>query len=107
MFISIKNVVITAYEDTFCATILCMFLLDASYWEVKTTKEKGRGVFAKKDIAPGIVIADYLGRVIKTAEEDTSEKDGLYLLYYHDYASIYPADLEAEGFHLVNHSCVP
>jgi hypothetical protein len=84
-----------------------MFLLPVDYWEVKTTAHKGRGVFAKKDIGPGLVIADYIGRVIKTAEEDTTEKDGqLYLMYYHDRASIFP-DLDKPGAHLLNHSCTP
>lgn len=84
-----------------------MILLNETSWEIKTTKDKGRGIYAKKDIAPGTVIGDYLGKVIKTAEEDTTEKDGLYLLYYHDYASIYPEDITAVGIHLVNHSCTP
>lgn len=84
-----------------------MILLDQSYWEIKTTKEKGRGLFAKKGIAPGTIVGDYIGKVIKTAEEDTSEKNGLYLMYYHDYASIYPEDLEKTGAHLLNHSCTP
>lgn len=84
-----------------------MFLLDESFWEIKSSPAKGRGVYAKKDILPGIVIGDYIGKVIKTAEEDTSEKDGLYLLYYHDYASIYPEDLNTPGVHLLNHSCEP
>lgn len=84
-----------------------MILLDDTFWEVKNTKEKGRGIYAKKDIAPGTVIGDYIGKVIRTAEEDTSDKDGLYLLYYHDYASLYPEDTTAIGIHLVNHSCTP
>jgi hypothetical protein len=84
-----------------------MILLDPSYWEVKQTKEKGKGIFAVKDIQPGMVIGDYIGKVLKTAEDDTSEKDGLYLLYYHDYASLYPEDITAVGIHLVNHSCTP
>lgn len=84
-----------------------MFLLDTSLWEIKTTDKKGRGVYAQKDISPGVVVGDYIGKVIKTAEEDTSEKNGLYLLYYHDYASLYPEDLSKPGVHLLNHSCEP
>lgn len=84
-----------------------MILLPADSWEIKTTEKKGRGIFVKKDIAPGVVIGDYIGRVIKTAEEDTSQKDGLYLMYYHDYASLYPIDIHAPGVHLINHSCAP
>ncbi len=84
-----------------------MILLDSSYWEIKETPKKGRGIFAKKEIKPGTVIADYIGKVIKIAEEDTSEKDGLYLLYYHDYAALYPENLRKPGAHMVNHSCTP
>lgn len=85
-----------------------MILLTQDYWEIKKTDKKGRGVFAKKDIPAGTVIGDYLGKVIKTAEEDIYEKDeALYLMYYHDRASIYPVDLKAPGIHLLNHSCTP
>ncbi len=84
-----------------------MILLDPSSWEIRETRQKGRGIFATKTIAPGIVFGDYIGKVIRTAVEDTTEKDGLYLLYYHDYASIYPVALTATGMHLVNHSCTP
>lgn len=84
-----------------------MFLLPQDYWEIKKTKKKGRGIFAKKDINAGTVIGDYIGKVIKTAEEDTYEEDGLYLMYYHDYASLYPPDINAAGVHLINHDCAP
>jgi hypothetical protein len=85
-----------------------MILLPNDAWEVRTTAKKGRGVFATKDIAPGTIIGDYIGKVIKTAEEDTTEGDeGLYLMYYHDYASLYPEDINAPGIHLLNHSCTP
>ncbi len=85
-----------------------MILLPRSSWEIKTTQKKGRGVFAKKNITAGTVIGDYIGKVIKTAEEDTVETDeGLYLMYYHDYASLYPIDVHAPGIHLLNHSCDP
>jgi hypothetical protein len=84
-----------------------MFLLSPDYWEVKGTVKKGRGVFAKKDIEPGVVIGDYIGRVVRTAEEDTLEKDGqIYLMYYHDRASLFP-DIKSHGVHLFNHSCTP
>ena len=58
-----------------------MCLLKDADWEVKKTKEKGRGVFCKKEIKAGTVIGDYLGKVIKTAEydleKDKNEKDNL------------------------------
>lgn len=84
-----------------------MFLIPQSYWEIQKTKNRGRGVFAKKDILPGTVIGDYIGRVIKTAEEDIYEKDKqLYLMYYSDSATIYPIK-RTPDIHLVNHSCTP
>lgn len=85
-----------------------MILLPKDSWEIKNTNKKGRGIFAKRDIPPGTVVGDYIGKVIKTAEEDIYEKDeALYLMYYHDRASIYPEDHKAPGIHLLNHSCTP
>jgi hypothetical protein len=53
------------------------------------------------------VIGDYLGKVIRPQDEDALDNEGhFYLMYYHDYASIYP-DLSKPGVHLVNHSCTP
>jgi hypothetical protein len=83
-----------------------MFLLSDKYWEIKQTPQKGKGLFAKKDIQPGIVIGDYLGKVINNATDDTSDDDGLYLMYYHDKASIMPNKTHP-GIHLINHSCQP
>ncbi|MDO8658880.1 MAG: SET domain-containing protein-lysine N-methyltransferase, partial [Candidatus Levybacteria bacterium] len=84
-----------------------MFLLTADYRQIKKTKEKGYGVFAKKEIVIGTIISDYLGMVIKTAEYDLDkDKKGLYLMYLSDQASIYP-DLKKPGPHLINHSCAP
>ena len=84
-----------------------MILLGKEHWKVKTTKNKGRGLFARRNLDPGVVIGDYLGKVLRTAEADISkEKESLYLMYYHDQASIYP-DLEKPGIHLLNHSCMP
>lgn len=84
-----------------------MFLLDDTYWEIKKTKERGYGVFAKKEIKANTVISDYLGKIINIAEYDLEDdKKGLYLMYYTDQASIYP-DLTKPGPHLFNHSCKP
>lgn len=84
-----------------------MFFIPQNSVEVKNTKEKGKGVFAKKDIKPGIVIGDYLGTVMKTAEALLPDgKENFYLMYYHDQASIFP-DLKIPGIHLLNHSCTP
>lgn len=84
-----------------------MFLLKNDSWEIKKTKEKGRGVFSKKEIKAGAVIGDYLGKIINIAEYDlNNDKKGLYLMYLTDRASIYP-DLSKPGIHLLNHSCSP
>lgn len=84
-----------------------MFLLKDDSWEIKKTKEKGYGVFTKKEIKAGTVISDYLGKVINIAEYDLGQdKKGLYLMYLTDQASIYP-DLDIPGPHLFNHSCKP
>lgn len=84
-----------------------MFLIPDDSWEVRKTMTKGRGIFAMKEITAGTVIGDYLGKVIRTADEsDIDEKDNFYLMFYHDYASIFP-DLTKPGIHLLNHSCTP
>lgn len=83
-----------------------MILLDAHSWEVRQTKNKGRGLFAKRDIESGIVIGDYLGKVIRTADAVVDEQAGVYLMYYSDRAVISP-DLTRPGIHLLNHSCRP
>ncbi len=84
-----------------------MFLISADYWEIQKTKEKGRGVFTKKEIKKGTIIGDYLGKVINIAEYDLDlDKYGLYLMYYSDQASIYP-DVTKPGIHLFNHACQP
>ena len=84
-----------------------MFLIPSTNYQVKKTKEKGLGVFAKKEIAQGTIIGDYIGKVIETATYDLeSDKNGLFLMYLTDEASIYP-DLKKQGTHLLNHSCNP
>jgi len=84
-----------------------MFLLEKNYWEIKKTKNKGRGVFAKKTILAGAVIGDYVGTVVQLKDVDfDKEKENLYLMYYDDEIGIYP-DLRKPGVHLLNHSCSP
>jgi SET domain-containing protein len=84
-----------------------MFLINKSFWEVKETKKKGFGVFAKKTIKTGTVIGDYVGKLIRLEEVDfDKEKENLYLMYYDDNHGIYP-DLTKPGIHLLNHSCSP
>lgn len=80
-----------------------MILLPQPYWAVKTTKEKGRGIFARKDILPGTVIGDYLGKIIKRKDDDGDT--GLYSMEYGDYLVL--PDKKSIGLHVINHSCMP
>lgn len=82
-----------------------MILLPRNYWEIRNTKNKGRGLFAIKDIPKGIVIGDYIGKIIHPLEAIIDEEN-FYLMYYHDHAVISP-DLEKPGVYLLNHSCIP
>lgn len=84
-----------------------MFLLKDTFWQIKKTKEKGYGVFAKGQIKAGTIIGDYLGKVVDMTQYDLDDdKKGLYLMYFSDEASIYP-NLKKPGIHLMNHSCSP
>lgn len=84
-----------------------MFLIPENSWEVRKTAQKGRGVFAKKDIPAGTIIGDYLGTVIHPKDEDQiDDEENFYLMYYHDTASIFP-DLTKPGIYLLNHACTP
>ncbi len=83
-----------------------MFLIPDDSWEMKETPGMGRGIFAKKDIDAGTVIGDYIGRIVHPEEEEELDKEGIYLMYYHDYASVYP-DIKSAGVHVINHSCAP
>ena len=82
-----------------------MILLPEKYWEIKNTKDKGRGLFAKKDISKSTIIGDYIGKVIHPRDAIVDEEN-FYLMYYHDTAAIVP-DLQKPGVHLLNHACVP
>lgn len=84
-----------------------MILLKGNLWEIKVTAKKGRGIFAAKDIPGGIIVGDYIGKVMRTAIDDVAESDGLYLMYYSDQASILPSNLQEPGVHLINHACNP
>lgn len=80
-------------------------ILPDKYWEIRNTKNKGRGLFAKKEISMGMVVGDYLGIVLRP-EEVVIDEENFYLMYYHDRAVISP-DFEKPGVHLLNNSCIP
>lgn len=82
-------------------------LLPQDYWEIRNSEGKGRGIFAKKDIEAGVVIGDYLGKIIRPdQEEEYDSGEHFYVMYYHDRASVFP-DPKKPGIHLLNHSCAP
>lgn len=84
-----------------------MFLIPASFWEIKKTKDKGRGVFVRQPISEGTLIGDYVGKLVSLKDFDfEKEKKKLYLMYYNDEFGIYPY-LGKPGVHLLNHSCSP
>lgn len=82
-----------------------MLLLHPDSWEIKKTKNKGKGIFARKDISQGIIIGDYLGTFLRP-EEALVDELNFYLMYYSDRAVIAP-DLNIDGVHLLNNSCLP
>ncbi len=88
-----------------------MFLLSADYYQIKKTKKKGQGVFARREIKAGTLIGDYTGLIIKDEEIDALEKKNNNACYSMDYddngLSIFPVDVKAPGVHLFNHSCAP
>ena len=88
-----------------------MLLLSSNCYRIKSTKHKGRGVFARQEIAAGTVIGDYLGRLVMENEVTVLEKKCDNACYSMDYAgndlSIFPVDIKAPGVHLINHSCTP
>lgn len=84
-----------------------MFLLPQKFWKVEKTAKKGRGVFATKYIAPGTIIGDYIGKIIRAQDEDKYDKNNaVYVMYYSEQASIWP-NPKKTGIHLINHSCTP
>ncbi|MFZ3301511.1 MAG: SET domain-containing protein-lysine N-methyltransferase [Microgenomates group bacterium] len=84
-----------------------MFFIDKSFYQIKKTKQKGFGVFAKKKIKAKTIIGEYTGKRIEIEKYDLEkDKDGLYLMFLDDKYAIYP-DLNIKDLHLINHSCDP
>lgn len=83
-----------------------MFLINYSCYRIRETRRKGRGVFAKVDIQPGVVIGDYLGKIVTTEDALRTEPFGTYYMEATNRYSIL-ADKDTLGIHLINHSCVP
>ena len=81
-----------------------MFLISSEKYEIRSTSDKGRGVFITEVLPPGIIIGDYIGTVMTSADADRLE--GVYGMWRNEHETIW-ADKDAPGIHLVNHSCVP
>lgn len=82
-----------------------MMLIPDKYWEIRNTKNKGRGIFAKRNISKGKIIGDYIGKFLHP-ENAIVDEENFYLMYYNNHAVISP-DLKKPGVHLLNHSCIP
>lgn len=80
-----------------------MFLIPASSYRIKNTGRKGRGVLAACDIAPGTVIGDYLGTIIKPGSNDEN-KNGLYDMSAGEKYDIM-GNRKKRGVPLINHAC--
>lgn len=84
-----------------------MFSISSDYYQIKKTKDKGRGVFVKKEIKAKTIIGEYTGEKIEIEKYDLEkDREGLYLMFLDDKYAIYP-DLTKVDIHLVNHSCEP
>jgi uncharacterized protein len=82
-----------------------MFILPTDYWRIVETKNKGRGVFVEKEIAPGTVIGDYLGKIIPV-DNDEDDNNEIFAMEIDDELLVDP-DVNSVGIHLINHSCSP
>lgn len=85
-----------------------MFLIPSDYFRIVKSKQRGRGVVARRDIPAGTVVGDYLGRLIKDQEVDRLErfyKGECYALHYWGDLSVFPLDVKAVDVHLINNSC--
>lgn len=82
-----------------------MFLLDSSFWHIRQTKQKGRGIFASKTIPPGETVGDYLGLIVPVSAD--VGKDDVYCMWYGEKALISPIDRSAIDIHCINYSCMP
>ncbi len=83
-----------------------MFLIPDDSYEIRTTKDKGRGVFATKEIESGTVIGDYIGVVQQAENYHNPHNDTVYTVLLNDDYLVEP-NPASNGIHLINHSCAP
>jgi hypothetical protein len=80
-----------------------MFIIPKTDYAIRSSRKKGRGAFALKDIEAGTVIGDYIGTIIKSDSND-EKVNGLYDMRGGVRYDIL-ADPKEDGIHLINHSC--
>lgn len=72
---------------------------------VQKTSNRGKGVFARRVLQPGTVVADYLGQIYDLRSV-LPRYPGLYDMWIYKNLTICP-DISGDGAHLINHSCEP
>lgn len=83
-----------------------MFLLPSSSWKIVRSSGKGRGIVVTTELAPGTVVGDFLGKIIKEEEVEKYEKlYGLFGFSRNDQEVIWAFPNE-KGVQLMNSSCV-
>ncbi len=82
-----------------------MILLDSNSWEIKKTKDKGRGIFTTKEIKKGTLVGDYLGILTRFVDVNL-QQDANFIMQYDDTTCIIP-NRTRPGAYLLNHSCSP
>jgi hypothetical protein len=80
-----------------------MFILPETAYEVRGTKKKGRGVFARAVIEGGTVIGDFIGTV---APPDIEDGLAEVVCYWRSPNDVIVPDMNQIGVHIINHSCV-
>lgn len=81
-----------------------MLFIPQTSFEIRNTKNKGRGVFTLQPIKSGTVIGEYSGKQLPYYLIDPQDYE--YLMYLNDEEGIV-ADKKEIGVHLMNHSCEP
>ena len=71
--------------------------------EARETADRGRGIFALRNFAPGTVVCAFRGKRIKSTHDPI---EAIYAVDLGDGYSLMP-DVGSVGGHLANHSCSP
>ena len=90
------------FSLSFWYTVL-MFLIPDEWYALKSTKKKGRGAFALRDIPQGTLIGDYLGTIIP-CDSGNELMNGLYDMMGGSRYDILASPLK-NGIQMINHAC--